>query len=85
MKMIRRVIVVLGLGIARLAGWRPIPLVAPGLLVSARMFVEHIEKGFAGQSGEFKRAQALRALLNRHPEAKECDAALAIELAVRAP
>jgi hypothetical protein len=87
MTMIRRVIVAFGLGIARLGGWVPPrleDLASAELASSARMFVEHVQQGFAGQSGEFKRSQCLRALLNRHPEATERDCALSIELAVRA-
>ena len=87
MKIIRKAIVVLGLGIARLGGWVPLrleDLASAELAASARMFVEHVQRGFAGQSGEFRRSQALRALMNRHPEATERDCALVIELAVRA-
>lgn len=36
----------------------------------------------AEASGEYKRAQALRMLLNQHPEARERDCALAIEVAL---
>ena len=89
MTTLRAWLVILGLWLARLGGWeppRPAPvtdLVAPELVASARMFVAHVEEHFRGQSGEFKRAQVLRGLLNRHPGAKERDCALAIEVGVR--
>lgn len=53
------------------------------LLMEARTVVAHIQAQFPTTSGEYRRAQALRVMLNRNPEARERDAALAIELAVR--
>ena len=83
MNILRRMMVAFGLWLARLGGWHPVPLVSDDLMASARMFVAHVQEQFEEQSGEFKRSQCLRALLNRHPGATERDAALAIELAVR--
>ncbi len=86
MKTIRQAIVAFGLWIARMGGWVPLradEMASPELAASARMFVAHVQRGFTGQSGEFKRSQVLRAMMNRHPEATERDIALAIELAVR--
>jgi hypothetical protein len=46
--------------------------------------VEQVELKFKGESGEFKRAQVLRAALNIYGESKiERDIAYAIEVAVR--
>lgn len=53
------------------------------ILTDARKVVAHVGAQFPGTSGEYKRAQALRMLLNRNPEARERDCAFAIELAVR--
>lgn len=50
------------------------------LSASAKEILEQTSK--MDGSGEFKRAQALRALINRHPEMRERDCALAIELAL---
>lgn len=52
-------------------------------LQEARTVVTHVQDKFPGTSGEYRRAQALRMLLNRNPEMRERDAALSIELAVR--
>lgn len=87
--MIHRWLVVLGLWLARRGGWvAPFsvvlpapPLVAEALLVSARRLYSEIERQ-AFHNGEQKRHAALRAMLNLHPEAKERDLGLAIELAV---
>lgn len=45
--------------------------------------VKQVENKFKAESGEFKRSQAMRMLMNIQPEAIERDIALAIELAVR--
>ena len=45
--------------------------------------VEQVESKFGEQSGEFKRHQVLRAMINTFPAASERDIAFAIELAVR--
>ena len=45
--------------------------------------VGQVQGKFNGQSGEFKRAQVLRAAMNSLPKATERDLALAIELAVQ--
>lgn len=62
--------------------WFYIDLVAvhipPGLAASAKVILAQTE--IMSGSGEFKRAQALRALMNRHPEVRERDCALIIEL-----
>lgn len=48
----------------------------------ARAVVGHVEDLFPGTSGEYRRAQALRMMMNRNPAARERECALAIELAV---
>lgn len=45
--------------------------------------VGDVEKKFGSESGEFKRAQVMRAAMNSDPEASERDIALAIEISVR--
>ena len=57
-----------------------IPKVSGEMKDSAALMTAQLD-AVAG-SGEYKRAQALRALMNRHPEAKERECALAIELAL---
>ena len=57
-----------------------VPMIGAQLMESAKMIIG--QTGAMEGSGEFKRAQALRALMNRHPEARERECALAIELAV---
>ena len=66
-------------------GWvlQPEDLVPAEVLASARLLVAQVPQQFGGQSGEFKRAQVFRALMNRHPDARHADCGLAIELAVR--
>ena len=53
------------------------------LVDDAKFTVKHVEDKFPDESGEFKRAQALRMLMNRNPEATEKDLAFSIELALR--
>ena len=82
------ILIKVGLWIARLGGWRPAPAArvqapAPALLENARFFVAHVDEKFPRESGEFKRGQALRVLLNKHPEARERDCAWAIEHAIQ--
>lgn len=55
------------------------------LLDDAKIVAEHVDGQFPGTSGEYRRAQGLRMLMNRHPEARERDCALALELAVYHP
>ena len=55
----------------------------PGLMKITEGMVEQVENKFGTQSGEFKRHQVLRAVMNSIPNASERDIAFAIELAVR--
>ena len=48
---------------------------------TVNMFVKQVEEKFKGESGEFKRAQVLRATMNTLPKASERDIAMAIEIA----
>jgi len=45
-------------------------------------FVKQVEEKFKGESGEFKRSQVLRMLLNRFPSERESTLAMAIEQSV---
>ena len=87
--MIRRWLVTLGLWLAHLGGWTlPFPEPCRRLhatspyLDTARLIHAEVERQQM-HNGEQKRHAALRAMLNRHPEARERDLALAIELAVQ--
>lgn len=57
-----------------------LPYIQKDLRESAKLITGQVAE--MDGSGEFKRAQALRALMNRHPELGEGDLALAIELAL---
>lgn len=86
MNNIRYALVVVGLWLARLGGWTPDPPCALPHLTSdyadtARLAVREAEK--LGGSGEYRRREALRVMLNLNPGARERDLAMAIELAVR--
>mgnify|MGYP001609679325 CR=1 FL=1 len=85
MKRVRVWLVRMGLWVAGIGGWvqRSDDLVPPDLFASAKMLAAQVQQQFGGQSGEFKRAQVMRALINRHPHARHADCGLAIELAVR--
>lgn len=65
--------------------WFAVDLIAvylsPELVKSAKTIMS--QTALMPGSGEFKRAQALRALMNRHPEARERECALTIELVVQ--
>lgn len=53
------------------------------VLREAERLVTDVERNFVDMSGEFKRSQVFRALLNIFPTHDPKDLALAIELAVR--
>lgn len=83
----RRWLVGMGLTVARWGGWvSPIGRryhgleVHPEILESARLMTQQVEERFQGVSGEFKRREALRAMLNRHPDRPVRELALAIEM-----
>lgn len=76
----KKILMAIAKFLAKLAGGRfcVVPTIADDIFASARMFCGQVN----GQAttGEHKRSQVLRALLNRHPGIKESTAALAIEL-----
>lgn len=49
----------------------------------AEFAVQHVAKKFPGTSGDLKRAQAYRVLMNLEPEVSHRDLGLAIELCLR--
>ena len=86
-----RYLVRFGLWLARWGGWAEMPPAPPcsrphlpdmAYLDTARLVYHEIERQHF-KSGETKRHNALRALLNRHPEARERDLALALELVIQ--
>lgn len=93
----RQLLIYIGLWIAKLGGWKaqaltPIPIksvcqgyhldISDELLDTAKLLVAQVEDKFQGVSGEFKRAQALRALLNNHTKFSERQCSQAIEVAI---
>lgn len=50
---------------------------------SVSELVAQVEEKFKGESGEFKRAQVMRAVMNQLPKASERDIAFAIEVEIR--
>lgn len=73
----------LGLRLAERSGWRADNQVDDDLFGDAIRVVRMVERSFPEASGEFRRRDALRVLLNRFPAARERDLALAIEMAVQ--
>lgn len=57
-----------------------VPKLSEEFLESTRLIMSQAEA--MGGSGEFRRAQVMRAMMNRHPEARERDIALAIEMQI---
>lgn len=74
---------------ARLAQWLGYgPCLRPHLpddpqLALAKAITAEMNVRFAGVSGDYKRREALRMLLNIHPHARERDLNLLIELALQ--
>lgn len=86
MTTIKAWVVRVGLWLATWGGWRPCALPhLPGdpLLESARALVADVDTRFAGTSGDFKRREALRVLMNQQPTAPTRDLSLLIELALQ--
>ncbi len=78
----KTLLVKFGLWLARLGGWNEFTHgLDPAILDSAKLMTTQAET--MGGSGEYRRREALRAMMNRHPKAPERDLALAIELALR--
>jgi hypothetical protein len=76
----------LGLGVMFISLWRPyrqsLHPAVHSLEDDAELCIQHVEEKFSNESGEFKKAQAFRMMLNRNPQHKERDISLALELAV---
>lgn len=83
----KRWLVAFGLWLARQGGWEP-PVcprdhpteVTSPVLATARSVTHEVEQRFSEASGEFKRREALRVLLNHFPNRPVRELALAIEL-----
>ena len=76
-----------GLWLARLGGWQEtvckrahLPDDNPELVDDVRLCTEHVQLKFPNAPGEFKRREALRMLLNRHPALTERELNFTIEL-----
>ena len=54
-----------------------------GLQLEINALVDQVETKWGKESGEFKRSQALRAIMNSHPSLTERETALAIELSIQ--
>lgn len=86
--MIKKWLVIIGLWLAQKGGWEahkdcviPHFTQSPTIIEDAKMFINQVDKGFPETSGEFKRREVYRALMNRFPGEKHRILALAIELA----
>lgn len=83
----KRLLVVFGLWLARLGGWRadacPRPHVPAVPFDGIVGIVKDVEVTFSDHGSEAKRHQALALCKKRYPEARERDLAFGIELAVR--
>lgn len=81
--MFKRFLVRFGLWLARKGGYGADNQgVESDIIDSARLITAQAES-MKGVSGEYKRREVLRSLMNRHPEAKERDLNLAIELVLK--
>jgi hypothetical protein len=83
----RNLLIRFGLFIARKAGWSESPcslehLPSPDLLNHVKMVVADVETRFSQTSGDYKRREALRVLLNQFNKPTR-DLNLLIELALR--
>ena len=81
--MFKRFLVRFGLWLARKGGYDAHNQgVASDIIDSAKLISEQAE-AMKGVSGEYKRREVLRSLMNRHPDANERDLNLAIELVLK--
>lgn len=60
---------------------RPHADIPSGLLASASMLIDQVETNFPSTSGELKRREVIRALMNRHPDLKPRALSMALEVA----
>lgn len=78
--MMRKLLVKLATWLLNLAGSEAVALpIRREVMASAKAVTRGLDNAIG--SGEYKRARALGALMNLHPEAKESELALAIEVA----
>jgi hypothetical protein len=78
--MIKKLLVKIAAWLLNLAGSEAVVLpIRREVLASAKVITGNLDNAVG--SGEYKRARALGALMNLHPEAKEGELALAIEVA----
>lgn len=78
--MIKELLVRIAAWLLKLAGSEAVALpIRHEVMASAKAITRDLDN--ATGSGEYKRARALGALMNLHPEAKESELALAIEVA----
>lgn len=85
---VRRQFVRLGLWLAALGGWTVPVCQRPHVpdeaeVAHARVVVADVQQRFADTSGEYRRREALRVLLNHYPQARERDLNLLIEVALQ--
>jgi len=83
---LKRLCVVVGLFIARLGGWTPCALPhlpSDEMVDQARAIVKDIETRFPHMPGPLKSREALRCLLNLHPNVGTRDLNLLIELGLQ--
>lgn len=77
--MLKRTLVKFGLWLARLGGWTPYNAgLSNELIESAKLMIAQAGH-IAEVSGEYKRREVLRSLINRHPDIPERKLNLAIE------
>ena len=85
--MFKRFLVTFGLWLAHKGGWKEPSIeqiaealgLAPDVIESAALMCVQAE-GIQGVSGAYKQREVLRSMINRHPDVKERDLNLAIEL-----
>jgi hypothetical protein len=85
--MITQWLVRMGLWLAKKGGWTPDPCarahadVKTDVYESAQLLMDQVDAGFPYASGEFKRREVIRAMMNRHPSLRTRELALTLELA----
>lgn len=79
--MIKKLLVKIASWLLKLAGETPVALPVRHEVLATAKEITAQAKSMVG-SGEYKRSRVLGALMNRHPDAKESELALAIEIAL---
>lgn len=83
---LKALLITVGLWLAQRGGWTPcaVPhLPSDDHVALAKAVVADVQARFGHTSGEFRRREALRVLLNLRPEAATRDLNLLIEVALR--